>query len=147
MKICISSDEMMVRGTVLQFHLDNLSCDSYVNISHSDSPFISFKISHELDEWIQGTALKVRIELTQNLTTLFKCNETSTHSQSVDDYFENYKKYSGCKGFTVYYRNPWHGNLTRKTGHPLPSKCWPIQLPIKATENSSHDLCKLHAYL
>lgn len=127
MKMYLSSDELMVRDTVLQFQLHTRSCDSYVDIYLPDSPSISFKI-------------------TQNLTTLFKCYETSTHSKSVDDYFENYKKYSGCDDFTVYYQNPWDGNLTRETGHPLPSGCWSIQLPIKATENSSDDLFKLLTY-
>ncbi|XP_073129931.1 LEAF RUST 10 DISEASE-RESISTANCEUS RECEPTOR-LIKE PROTEIN KINASE-like 1.1 isoform X2 [Henckelia pumila] len=113
MKVDNSSDEsIMVRDNILKIHLGNRSCDSFTSIPLPVSPFISFTIP-------------------QNLTTcLFKCNKTYS-------YFEDYKNYSGCDDFTVYYRK----NLSRENDpHDFPlGYCQPIQLPVNDTSHDDDD--------
>ncbi|XP_073129932.1 LEAF RUST 10 DISEASE-RESISTANCEUS RECEPTOR-LIKE PROTEIN KINASE-like 1.1 isoform X3 [Henckelia pumila] len=123
----ISTDKYLVLDSSLHYNLNTNSCFSF-RTPLPIYPNISFTISPNL--------------------TLFTCDKSSNDRKREEDYFQiqNYKNYSTCLGFTVYYRNPRDGNLSREIDDPLPLGCSSIQLPLNITSDSRDNVFKLLAY-
>ncbi|CAN4124861.1 unnamed protein product [Withania somnifera] len=99
--------------------LRRYSCQAFnKNISLPDSPSISFKI------------------LPLNFANFFKCNSTSSSTPNItqkkNDHFASYKKYTLCKGFSIYYKLPQDDDKDVHAGN-LPADCSLVRLPINET--------------
>ncbi|XP_073031058.1 LEAF RUST 10 DISEASE-RESISTANCEUS RECEPTOR-LIKE PROTEIN KINASE-like 1.1 isoform X3 [Primulina eburnea] len=120
----ISANKYFVRDVSLRYNLDRSSCFSFSSFPLYISPNISFVISPNL--------------------TVFTCDKPF-YDRSVEEHFKDYKNYSQCSGFDVYYRNPEDGNPT--SGADLPLRCRSIQMPVwNRSLNWSDGLFKLLAY-
>ncbi|XP_073031364.1 PR5-like receptor kinase isoform X4 [Primulina eburnea] len=120
----ISANKYFVRDLSLRYNLARSSCFSFSSLPLYISPHISFVISPNL--------------------TLFTCDKPF-YDRSVEEHFKDYKNYSQCSGFDVYYRNPEDGNPT--SGADLPLRCRSIQMPVwNRSLNWSDGLFKLLAY-
>ncbi|KAH0668677.1 hypothetical protein KY289_023170 [Solanum tuberosum] len=82
-----------------------------------DSPSISFEIRP------------------MNFLNFFKCNSTSSSTpnttQKMKDHFAGYKRYSSCKGFSIYYKLPGGDGEHARAGN-VPANCSLIKLPIRS---------------
>ncbi|XP_009767974.1 LEAF RUST 10 DISEASE-RESISTANCE LOCUS RECEPTOR-LIKE PROTEIN KINASE-like 1.1 [Nicotiana tabacum] len=103
------------------------SCNSFdKDLSFPSSPSISFRTNE------------------RNIT-LFKCNNSLDIDRSTNDYyFRDYKHYTNCSGFSIYYKYPttWREGYSDAPEGDIPNNCSLIQLPIKwrsqqLTQNSS----------
>ncbi|XP_009782267.1 rust resistance kinase Lr10-like [Nicotiana sylvestris] len=77
--------------------------------------------------------------------TLFRCNNSLDINRGTNDhYFRDYKNYTECSGFSIYYKYPttWREGYSDAPEGDIPNNCSLIQLPIKwrsqqLTQNSS----------
>ncbi|PIN13379.1 Serine/threonine protein kinase [Handroanthus impetiginosus] len=120
----MSTNKFKVADGMLNVYTGNRRCDAFQNGSIPHSPFSSFSISPNL--------------------TIFKCSNL-LHPDDVEkikDYFKNYRKYTRCDGFTLYYRDQDNNVPT-----DIPEKCSVVQMPVKHALESDDLFQRLSAEL
>ncbi|PIN06153.1 hypothetical protein CDL12_21303 [Handroanthus impetiginosus] len=104
----ISANKFKVVDGSLNFYMGNRNCLAFRNTSIRDSPLSSFSISPNL--------------------TIFRCSNFlhPDDREKIRDYFKNYRNYTHCDGYTLYYRDQ-----DNNVPADIAEKCSVVQMPVK----------------
>lgn len=123
----VNDSIIKLKDPQFQWLLENKSCNTfYYQINLPNSSAVSFKIA-------------------SNMTTLFRCSNSSSSSayfskERVDRFhFNGYKIFTSCEGIQIFYRNPkYHHPLTPPSNEfPPPQGCLAIHYPLSPWNDST----------
>ncbi|PIN26093.1 Serine/threonine protein kinase [Handroanthus impetiginosus] len=118
----LSTNKFRVIDIFLQEHLRDRGtvCLAFGNSFTPNSPFSSFAISPTL--------------------TIFTCSQSldPDDTEKVKDHFKNYRNYTDCDFFTLYYSDQ-HNNVPTD----VPGNCSIVQMPTKPVPSSGDDLLQM----
>ncbi|KAL0424715.1 UNVERIFIED_CONTAM: LEAF RUST 10 DISEASE-RESISTANCE LOCUS RECEPTOR-LIKE PROTEIN KINASE-like 2.8 [Sesamum radiatum] len=113
----VSPNSLRVVDPLLDSQLRLPNCFLSANLSLGDSPFSSFAFSPNLTMWSCGKSPD-RMEM-----------------EKIQVYFQNYKSYTNCSDFTLYYEDPANRLPSRESS--IPENCSVLELPSKYNPDSS----------
>ncbi|PIN26092.1 Serine/threonine protein kinase [Handroanthus impetiginosus] len=104
----ISANKFKVADGSLNLYMGNRNCFAFRNTSILDSPLSSFSISPNL--------------------TIFRCSNFlhPDDREKIKYYFKNYRNYTLCDGYTLYYRDQ-----DNDVPIDIVEKCSVVQMPVK----------------
>ncbi|GFP85383.1 probable serine/threonine-protein kinase at1g18390 [Phtheirospermum japonicum] len=108
----ISANKFLISDPLLHELNRTHSCLGLVNSSLPQTPSTTFSVSPNL--------------------TVYSClNLSDSHTETLQDYFENYN-HTNCSAYDVYYRNPAATSHDVPVATDIPSECLVNHVPIKS---------------